>query len=67
MAYKKKLKLSKNAQEEFEFMKKYEPYVPLPLFKIRILSLTGYPTLRKELSDIEDYQWNDLYSKYTNG
>lgn len=66
MPRKKKVqfKLSHEALNDMHYLSKFEPFLPLHLFKVRIISLTGYRFLREEMSEATDDEWTYLYDLY---
>ena len=66
MPRKKKLqfKLSDEALNDMSYLSKFEPFLPLHLFKMRIISLTGYRFLREEMTEATDEEWTYVYDLY---
>ena len=59
------LELSEEALNDMYYLRKFEPFLPLHLFQMRIIALTGYRYLREEMVSATEEQWDYLYKLYT--
>lgn len=58
------LELSKEAKDDIEFLRMYEPFLPLPMFKLRTTALVGYRYFRYEMVEATEEDWDRIYHKY---